>query len=71
MRRRKITPPTTHPHVVELNIDPVDFHRLENFAEDGHEFRILHCDHSQPDVWTVHIGCASRAVADGLEEGWG
>jgi hypothetical protein len=70
MRHAEIIAPANYPHVVELHIDPVHFHRLERFADDEETFRILKVDRSEPDVWTVHIGCASEAVSDRMDAGW-
>ena len=70
MRYSEITAPANYPHLIELRIDSVDFRRPERFADDSDTFRILGCDKSKPDLWTVHIGCASEAVAERMDEGW-
>ena len=70
MRYAEITAPDTHPHVAVLHIDPVQYSDLERRVQDRDEVRILRCDSSQPDIWTVHLGCASEAVAERMEDGW-
>lgn len=71
MRYNEITPPTTHPYVVRIAVDPADFHRLENLIDDARELRMLGCDDSTPDIWIVQIGCASERVASHLQDAWG
>jgi len=66
-----IIPPNTHPHVVTLHIDPVQYQQLERLSDERPEVRLLHCDSSEPDCWTVRTGCASAAIAERLEDGWG
>jgi hypothetical protein len=70
MRHFEINPPASHPYIAVLRIDPVQFHELERRIQDRDEVRILHCDSSEPDIWAVHLGCASEAVAERMEDGW-
>jgi hypothetical protein len=70
MRHAEITAPKSHPYIAVLTIDPVKFHDLERRIEDRDECRVLRCDSSDADLWTVHLGCASEAVAERMEEGW-
>jgi hypothetical protein len=60
----------SHPHVVELSIDPADCGRLERDVADARELRLLNIDDSAPDVWKVRIGCASRRVQAMMEDRW-
>jgi hypothetical protein len=70
MRYHEITPPTTHPYIATLTIDPVEFGRLQRLTDDHPEVQLIDFDDSEPDCWTVRVGCASRAVADRVEDGW-
>jgi len=70
MRQHEVTAPANYPHVVDLHIDPVHLHRLERYADETETYRVLRIDRSQPDLWTVTIGCASEAVAERMDEGW-
>jgi hypothetical protein len=70
MRLREITPPSSHPHVAEIRIDPADLHRLERLVEEDRTLRLLNVDDSEPDQWTVRIGCASVRVRERFEDGW-
>jgi hypothetical protein len=62
--------PASYPHLLELTIDPADWHRLNQQAYDNPAFRIL--SHDVPaDGWmTVRVACASEAVVDQLEDAW-
>jgi hypothetical protein len=71
MRYREIAAPSSHPYIACLTIDPVEFGRLQRLADDHPEVQLIDFDDSQADFWTVRIGCASEAVADRLEDGWG
>jgi hypothetical protein len=71
MRLHEFSPPKTHPYIVSITVDPVDFQRLQRIAENDPELRYLGCDDSKPDNWVVRIGCASRAVAAGMTDLWG
>lgn len=62
--------PTTHPYLATLTIDPADWHRFEQMAEDRPEMKIRNTDKSGPDRWTVHVACASETVRDLLEAAW-
>ena len=71
MRQREIIPPPTHPYVASITIDPVDLRRVQRMVEDRPELRFLDYDDAEPDAWPVRVGCASRAVADAVEDAWG
>ena len=71
MRHHEIVAPSNYPHVVVLHVEPLLVARLERFADDAETFRVLRVDRSAPDLWTVHLGCASEAVANRMVEGWG
>jgi hypothetical protein len=70
MKYKEIVAPPSHPYVVALAIDPIDLQRLQRMADNRPELQFLDYDSSLPDNWAVRIGCASRAVASGLEENW-
>jgi hypothetical protein len=70
MRYNELTPPNTHPHIATITIDPVDLQKLQYLADDRPELKFLDYDDSQPDFWTVRIGCASEAVVSKLEAAW-
>ena len=71
MRLAEITPPKTHPHLIEITIDPADWHRLENLIDEARELRLLNLDDGKPDRWIVQIGCASEQVSRMVDDGWG
>ena len=71
MRYSEIVAPSTHPYVVVITIDPADLQSVERLTESRPELRLLGYDDSKPDHWAVRIGCASRQVANHLEEKWG
>jgi hypothetical protein len=71
MRLHQITPPTSHPHVAEITIDPADWNRVQRMIEEARELRLVELDDSQPGTWTVRIGCASERVREAVEEQWG
>lgn len=71
MRAREIIIPTTHPHVVTIDIDPGEWRRIERVIEERPELRLLHLDDGRANQWRVVIGCASEAVRDAAEDGWG
>lgn len=62
--------PQTHPYIATLTIDPADWHRFQQMAEDRPELKIRNTDRSEPGLWTVHVACASEAVKDLLEANW-
>jgi hypothetical protein len=68
---RQITPPTTHPHVATVTIEPADLRDLERMVDDARELRMLDIDDSTADTWTVRVGCASERVRDLFEDRWG
>lgn len=62
--------PKSHPYLATLTIDPADWHRFEQMADDRPEIRIRKLDRSEPDRWIVYVACASVAVKDLLERAW-
>jgi hypothetical protein len=70
MRYSQVATPTSHPYTATLHIDPVRWQRLEHIIDEGKEFRLIRLNNSEPDIWTVLIGCASQAIADRMEDGW-
>ncbi len=39
-------------------------------TEDARELRVLDVNDSQPDQWTVRLGCASQRVCEMIEDAW-
>lgn len=70
MRYAEIALSKSHPHSAVLRIDPVQFSDLKRLIQDSDEVRILHCANSEADVWTIHLGCASKTVAERMQDGW-
>lgn len=70
MRLREITAPSSHPYVTNLRLDPADVAKFERMFEERSEVRILYVDDAEPDLWTLHLGCASDEVARRIEDGW-
>ena len=70
MRYNEISPPKTHPYICSIIVDPADLARLQDMADERPELRFLDYDDSEPDHWTVRIGCASRTVAARLADAW-
>lgn len=60
----------THPHVIQITIDPVQFSEFERLTQDSKTVRLLRCHDSSPEVWTLHVACASAAVAERMVDGW-
>lgn len=62
--------PASHPHLLELQIDPGDWHRFNQFAEDDPTFRIIGHDDPENGLMTVRIACGSPKVAEQLSDAW-
>jgi hypothetical protein len=62
--------PASHPHFLELRIDPVDWFHLTQLAEDNPGVRIVGHDDPDGGLMTVRVACASEAVLDRLAEAW-
>lgn len=71
MRLAEISPPTTHPHLAEITIDPADWHRLRSMIDDARELRLIRLADDQPDRWLVVLGCASERVREMMVDAWG
>jgi hypothetical protein len=67
---RQITPPSTHPHVATVTIDPADLDEVERMVESRRELRLLDVDDSTADTWTIRVGCASERVRALFEHRW-
>lgn len=63
-------PPPSHPYVAIVTFDPIQWRDLERLAIERDELKLLGVDQSEPDIWTAHVGCASRAVKDLMDQ-WG
>lgn len=62
--------PASHPHLLELQIDPADWHRFNQFADDDPTYRIIGHDDPEDGLMTVRIACASERVVEQLENAW-
>lgn len=60
----------THPYVAVVEIDPVQLFGLEQVVEDRPELRMGRVRRDRPDVWSVEVHCASRAVAEAFEDSY-
>jgi hypothetical protein len=67
---KRISLPNSHPILLELHIDPVDWQRLNRLTEDDPGVRIMGHDEPTNGLMTVQIACASAAVRDGLSDAW-
>ncbi len=68
--RRRLPLPPSHPVPVEIVIDPMDWHRFEQLAEDTPAVRIIGHDDPQDGLMTVYVGCADHDVRERLEKAW-
>ena len=77
MRYRDITQasrfrlPATHPILAQIVIDPVNWHDLQRLDADDLTIHIVGHDAPQDGQMVVYVACASIAVKDRLEDGWG
>lgn len=62
MRYHEILP-STHPHIVQIVIDPAQFAEFRRLTEDVSEVRLLRHSDSTSDRWTLSIACASPKAA--------
>jgi hypothetical protein len=60
-------PPHSHHHTTTARIDPADHRRIEQFIDNDPALRLLGTENSQPDEWTVHVGCASERVRSNFD----
>ena len=63
-------PPSTHPYVAKLTVDPADLRYIQDLCDEKPELKFLDYDGSKPDLWRVRVGCASRTVLERLEDEW-
>lgn len=59
----------THPYEITITIDPADFSEFERLTQDSETVRLISVDRD-PDLWTLHVACASDEVAQRMEQGW-
>lgn len=67
---KRLSLPSSHPILLELDIDPVDWQRFNRLMEDDPGTRIMGYDEPANGLMTVQIACASAAVRDGLSDAW-
>ena len=74
MRYAEICPdvraPASHPYVAVVEVDPVDRGRTMRNIENAPELRLLRLLDNKTDRCTFFIGCISRLVRAGVENGW-
>ena len=63
--------PSSHPYLAEIVIDPVNWRDLQRLDADDLTIHIVGHDAPQDGQMTVYVACASPAVRDRLEDGWG
>jgi hypothetical protein len=63
-------PPSSHPHVAVVTFDPIMWRDLQRHIDDHDELKFFGVDQSEPDIWTAHVGCASKAVRELMQQ-WG
>jgi hypothetical protein len=62
--------PDTHPYVADICLYPAEFSTFERLMESRREVRLL-ARVDRPDVWVVHVACASAAARRRLLASWG
>lgn len=62
--------PATHPRVIDIELGPADYARFRQLADDAPELRVLDVDQSEPNVWTMHVACASAETSSRLQAAW-
>jgi hypothetical protein len=67
---KRLSLPSSHPILLELDIDPVDWQRFNRLIEDDPGTRVMGYDEPTGGLMTVQIACASAAVRDGLSDAW-
>ena len=67
---REITAPASHPHVLEVLIDPVDLRRIQHIVDEDRTLRLLDVADAEPDQWVVRLGCASKQVRQRFLSRW-
>jgi hypothetical protein len=62
--------PASHPHLLELQIDPAEWFRFNQLADDNPGVRIVGHDVPDGGLMTVRVACASEAVVERLADAW-
>jgi hypothetical protein len=62
--------PASHPILAEVAIDPADWDRFEEMADENPAIRLLGRDDPYDEKMVVYIACASRKTRDRLQDGW-
>ena len=57
--------PTSHPHLLQLRIDPLDWHRFNQLPDDNPAVRIIGHDAPDGGLIPVRVACASDEVTTG------
>jgi hypothetical protein len=63
--------PSSHPYLAEIVIDPVNWHDLQRLDANDLTIHIVCHDAPRDGQMNVYVGCASAAIRDRLEDGWG
>ena len=62
---------SSHPVLATITIDPADWYDFQRLNADNPATSILGRDTPSDSRMIVYVGCASAAVRDRLEAGWG
>ena len=68
--RPDIRAPASHPYVAVVEVNRMDCNRTIRLIEDAPELRLLRRLDDKADRCTFLIGCTSRQVRTGFEDGW-
>jgi hypothetical protein len=60
----------SHPYLLELRIDPIEWHRFIELSENDPCARVMSHDDPRDGLISVRVACASEAVRDRLWDAW-
>jgi hypothetical protein len=66
----RIRTPLSHPYLLELRIDPLEWHRFIELSENDPCTRIMGHGDPRDGLISVHVACVSEAVRDRLWDAW-
>jgi hypothetical protein len=62
--------PPSHPYLTEIDLDPVNWDRLQQMTDDNPATQIVGHDDPADGLMTVYVACASGEVRNRLRDGW-
>lgn len=68
--RARPAAPDTHPFVADIPVDPAAFAGFERAMEHRRDVRLL-ARVDRPDVWVMHVACATERERAALRDAWG